>query len=158
MAQERRLDFRRCLGHHSSVKPLCIAILAGLLCLTAQAEDWTVNGKIYHNVVVGIVEADRVHVTYDGGVGTVNISDLPPDVQKRLGYDPQKAALTQQLHALEMEISDLKAENARLRDELLRYKAAAGESKATAGQPPSNVWRPGDPPPANQTYEHQNGL
>lgn len=57
----------------------------------AWAEDWTVAGKDYHNVTVGKVEADRVHITYDGGIGTVMLADLPPELQKRFGYDPQKA-------------------------------------------------------------------
>ena len=30
---------------------------------------------------------------YDGGIGAVNIADLPPDIQKQLGFDPQKAAI-----------------------------------------------------------------
>lgn len=60
-------------------------------CVT-RAEDWTIQGKTFHNVQVGTVEADRVHITYDGGLGTVNLADMPPDLQKRFGYDPAKAA------------------------------------------------------------------
>jgi hypothetical protein len=60
----------------------------------AWAEDWTVNGKNYHNVTVGQVELDRVHITYDGGVGTVMLSDLTPELQKRFNYDPLKAKAT----------------------------------------------------------------
>jgi hypothetical protein len=59
--------------------------------LPALAEDWSVNGKDYHNVTVGKVEPDRVHITYDGGIGTVMLSDLTPELQKRFNYDPQKA-------------------------------------------------------------------
>src|SRR5271156_5255557 len=61
------------------------------LMIPALAEDWTVNGKDYHNVKVGQVEADRVHITYDGGIGAVMLSDLPPDLKKRFNYDPQAA-------------------------------------------------------------------
>jgi len=57
----------------------------------AWAEDWTVNGKDYHNVTVGKVEPDRVHITYDGGIGTVMLSDLTPELQKRFNYDPAQA-------------------------------------------------------------------
>jgi len=71
------------------VKPL--ALLLALLAFPVYAEDWTVDGKDYHNVTVGEVEADRVHITYDGGLGTVPLADLPPDLQKRFGYDPAKA-------------------------------------------------------------------
>jgi len=60
----------------------------------ATAKDWTVNGKDYHNVTVGKVEADKVYITYDGGVGTVPLAELPPDLQKRFNYDPKEAQVT----------------------------------------------------------------
>jgi len=63
-------------------------ILALLLTsLPVLAEDWTVNGKDYHNVKVGQIEPDRVHITYDGGIGSVLLADLTPEIQKRFGYD-----------------------------------------------------------------------
>jgi len=70
---------------------LCAIIVAGLCCLTVRAEDWTLNGKTLRNVTVGQVEAENVHITYDGGVGSVALADLPPDLQKRFNYDPAKA-------------------------------------------------------------------
>jgi hypothetical protein len=60
---------------------------------------WTVLGKDYHNVVVTKVEADCVHIIYDGGVVTLNTSDLSPDLQKMFNYDPQTAALASQQKA-----------------------------------------------------------
>jgi hypothetical protein len=53
---------------------------------------WTVSYRDYHNVVVTKVEADKVHITYDGGIGTVNTSELPPELQKLFNYDPELAA------------------------------------------------------------------
>ena len=53
--------------------------------------NWTINGREYDNVVVTQAEADLIHITYDGGVGTVNQSELPPDLQKQFNYDPQLA-------------------------------------------------------------------
>jgi hypothetical protein len=62
---------------------------------TSQVEkDWVVDGKEYHNVVVGQIEADQVHITYDGGIGSVALADLPPDLQKHFGYDPEQAKET----------------------------------------------------------------
>jgi hypothetical protein len=59
---------------------------------TPQVEkDWVVGGKEYHNVVVGQIEADQVHITYDGGIGSVALADLSPDLQKHFGYDPGQA-------------------------------------------------------------------
>jgi hypothetical protein len=56
-----------------------------------KAEDWTVNGKTYHNVTVSKVDPDKVHIMYDGGIGSVNLADLPPDLQKKFNYDPSAA-------------------------------------------------------------------
>jgi hypothetical protein len=50
-----------------------------------------VNGRDYHNVKVTEVDADRVHITYDGGIGTVMIADLTPELKKRFNYDPDAA-------------------------------------------------------------------
>ena len=57
----------------------------------AHAEDWTVNGKTFQNVTVGRVEADRVHIVYNGGIGTVLIADLSPEIRARFSFDPAKA-------------------------------------------------------------------
>jgi hypothetical protein len=60
--------------------------------LPVMAEDWTTtDGKTYKNVKV--IKSDAVNVTIldeDGGA-TVPIANLPPDVQKKLNYDPSKA-------------------------------------------------------------------
>jgi hypothetical protein len=82
-------------ANFSGMRLLCAVILAGLCCLTAKAEDWTVNGKTYHNVTVGQVEADRVHITFDGGIGSLMLVDLTPELQKRFNYDPAKAKATE---------------------------------------------------------------
>ena len=57
---------------------------------------WTVLKREYHNVVVTKVEADCVHIMYDGGAGSINQADLPPELQKMFNYDPQAAALSAQ--------------------------------------------------------------
>lgn len=87
----RAVDFIPKPGLTFPMRLILAVIVAGLCCVTARAEDWTVDGKDYHNVVVGQVEADRVHISYDGGVGTVALVDLSPELQKRFNYDPQKA-------------------------------------------------------------------
>jgi hypothetical protein len=69
-------------------------LLMFLLVLPIRADDWTVEGKDFHNVKVGQVDPDKVHITYDGGIGTVLLSDLTPELQKRFGYDPAKAKAT----------------------------------------------------------------
>lgn len=53
----------------------------------ARAEDWDVLGRTFHNVTVTQVEADRVHITYDGGLGTIPIANMPPELRKRFTSD-----------------------------------------------------------------------
>jgi len=76
------------------MKKTCLPLILALavILFPVSAEDWTVAGKDYHNVVVGQIEADRVHITYDGGIGTVMLVDLTPELQKRFNYDPVAAA------------------------------------------------------------------
>jgi hypothetical protein len=53
--------------------------------------NWQVGDRQYQNVVITKIEADVVHITYDGGLGTVNTADLPPDIQKQINYNPTLA-------------------------------------------------------------------
>lgn len=59
-----------------------------LLSISLNAEDWTIGGKTYRDVSVGQVEADCVHITYSNGIGSIKIVDMPPELQKRFGFDP----------------------------------------------------------------------
>ena len=61
------------------------------LSISALAEDWEVHGKTYRNVVVKNVYAERVEITFDGGVGSPALADLAPELQARFKYDPAKA-------------------------------------------------------------------
>ncbi len=66
-------------------------ILFLVLASIVRADDWSVGGRDYHNVVVGKIEADRVHITYDGGIGTILIADMPPELKAKFAFDPAKA-------------------------------------------------------------------
>ncbi len=69
--------------------------LSALLLATAAAfaEDFTTpQGKEYKGVTVSRVEPDGIVVTTEDGVVKIRFTDLPAEVGKRYGYDPQKAA------------------------------------------------------------------
>jgi hypothetical protein len=54
---------------------------------------WTTSdGQEYDDVVVNKIEADTVSITHSRGVAHVAIDTLPPEIQKRLGYDAVAAA------------------------------------------------------------------
>ncbi|MCE0483605.1 MAG: hypothetical protein LV479_05140 [Methylacidiphilales bacterium] len=96
------------------------------------------NGKTFHNVTVGKVEVDRVHITYDGGIGTVALADLPPDLQKRFNYDPAQAkAATQKREddskAALQSYASVDEERAKIRADQAKVEAkASAEEKANS--------------------------
>jgi hypothetical protein len=60
-----------------------------------KQDNWTwlaSDGKIYNNVVITKIEADRVTVRNSDGEATINIALLPYSIQKLLNYDPELAA------------------------------------------------------------------
>jgi len=58
-----------------------------------SAWTWTTSdGKTYHNVIIEKVDADRVSIFYDQGSAVIDISQLSPDIQRLLNYDPDLAA------------------------------------------------------------------
>jgi hypothetical protein len=66
----------------------------------------------------------------DGGA-KISFDKLPPDLQKRFGYNPQNAAAYAQNQAAQNQIDQLTEENAKLRSALSRYKGAFEETQAT---------------------------
>lgn len=71
-----------------------IALVLFLFATSARflyCEDWEVGMHTYHNVIVQDVQADRVLVSFDGGVAGPLLVNLSPELQKRFNYDPVKA-------------------------------------------------------------------
>jgi len=92
---------------------------------------WTVLGRDYRNVVVTKVEADAVSITYDGGIGTVNTSDLTPDLQKMFNYDPELAAAASKQKAAALTQADAaEAPEIAAMDQARKAQEAADEVKA----------------------------
>ncbi len=74
------------------MKMVLYASLMGVLLLPLRAEDWTTpDGKTYEDVQVLSYNAAYVTILDKDGGGRIALSSLPPDVQKRFGYDPAKA-------------------------------------------------------------------
>ncbi|MEJ0000848.1 MAG: hypothetical protein WDO13_17785 [Verrucomicrobiota bacterium] len=112
---------------------VCASLILALMtaALPAYAEDWTVDGKTYHNVVVGQVEPDRVHITYDGGIGTVPLADLPPDLRKRFNYDATQAKAAAAAQAQHDAASDAMADQQRAKDYAAADTASSSPGAAT---------------------------
>lgn len=59
----------------------------------------TINGQTHTNVQFGTVTASYATILYDGGGERVALSNLPPDIQRQLNYDPAKAKAAQVVEA-----------------------------------------------------------
>lgn len=67
--------------------------LFATVAICAAGETFTtITGKEFKDVTVGQVEPDGLRVITDDGILKVRFAELSPDVQKRFGYDPAKAA------------------------------------------------------------------
>lgn len=87
--------------------------LLGALCLSAmlaQAADWRIGDDVYHNVKVREVTPRAVIIQHQKGITQILLADLPPEAQKRFGYDPVAAQAEKQRiereHAAAMERSE----------------------------------------------------
>jgi hypothetical protein len=75
------------------VKALTSLILVVCFASIALADDFkTIYGKEYKNVTVSRVEPDGIVITFSGGIVKIPFTELPPEIQKKYGYDPTTAA------------------------------------------------------------------
>ncbi|MGA2052345.1 MAG: C1 family peptidase [Opitutales bacterium] len=54
--------------------------------------ELTVNGKVYQDVRVNEITPTSIVIFYRGGIASIALADLPPDLQQRFGYNPGQAA------------------------------------------------------------------
>ena len=74
------------------VKSIFLAAALPLFALPVLAEDWTTSdGVYYQDVKIVKVEDDAITIIYKDGGALVPLSKLPPTVQQRFDYDPEKA-------------------------------------------------------------------
>jgi len=52
----------------------------------------TIGGVTYSNVTFGTVTPSSVSIFHSTGVASIPLKDLPPELQRKFGYDPQKGA------------------------------------------------------------------
>lgn len=82
-------------------KALRIAALFGIcVCISVLAQQTSVpesttlivDGIVYSNVIFRTVTPTTVSIYHQTGVATIPLGKLPPELQKRFGYTPEKAA------------------------------------------------------------------
>jgi hypothetical protein len=121
-----------------------LVILAALSASVAVAEDFkTVNGKEYKDAEVSRIEADGLVLQTKSGISKVYFTELPKEVQKRFGYEPDKAAIERRA-AEEKRIQEQKAEE---QEQAAREKNATDDLKRAVEQFQAAERR------ASQTYQ-----
>ena len=99
----------------------------------------TVEGIIYSNVTWHTVTPAAVTIYHQTGVASIPLEELPADLQKRFGYDPQKAAAYrgEELAAEQQRLADTQArERVRQQREVESQEAARKQELAQEEQ----VW------------------
>ena len=127
--------------------------------LSARAEDWTTtDGKFYRDVKVIKLEADAVTIIHEDGGSLVPLATLPPDLQRRFKYDPEKAkvAAAARDQADSDSIKALQAEKDK--ENADKLAAAQGVAKAVAESAMNSAARQLKPTPAkNDPLQSQSG-
>jgi hypothetical protein len=78
---------------------ICVCVCGSVLTQETNVSErttLTVDGVTYSNVTFGTATPLSVSIRHRTGIASVPLAKLPPDLQQRLGYDPQKAAAYQQ--------------------------------------------------------------
>jgi hypothetical protein len=96
--------------------------VAEKLAAGSQLESLTVGATVYHNVLVRSVTARSAMITYDGGMKSILLHDLSPELQLRFGYSAE-AERAQEAAAKASQATAEKQQQARL--EALRKNRAA---------------------------------
>lgn len=109
------------------MKTPLLFVLCWLTVQAVRADDvipsLTVDGVTYSNVTVGTVTPTKVGIIYSGGIASLPLEKLSPELQKRFGYDPQKAEQHRQTEA-QRQAAWQKAEQERMAQQAIEQAKA----------------------------------
>jgi hypothetical protein len=133
------------------VRVALLTVACGLFPL--HADDWKTNdGKVYQDVKLIRLDPDTVTILYTDGGARVPLANLPPDLQKRFGFDPvaAKAAATARAKEAEANAKALQAEMDRASEQrqpgpepVPETDTSNSEDAASRPLPASPVFTPG---------------
>ena len=108
------------------MKAACFAVLLLVFAVAASfagetnvlPTTITVDGIIFSNVTWRTVTSATVTIFHETGVASIPLEKLPPELQQRFGYDPQKAAAYrgEELAAAQQRLAEMQAKE-RLRQQ-----------------------------------------
>jgi hypothetical protein len=77
----------------TALRTLILLMLCAAICRAEETLSFkTVDGREYKNVTINRVDASGLQVATDDGIERIPAKMLPPDLQKRFGFDPAAAA------------------------------------------------------------------
>lgn len=109
----------------------------------------TIGDKTYTNLHVTSVTDLGIKATWDGGLGTILFSDMPPDLQKKFGYDPNKFKAAKNAQAEHDAQSDAEAVTQAKVDQANLQRSDADATKQRAA-----MTAPAQPDPTKIKYLH----
>ncbi len=110
------------------------ALFILLLSLTSlHAVDWTTSdGKVYKDVIVFQVADDGVTINYTGGTAKIPYYNLPLEIQKLYGHDPETLAAKAKAQAEDADTTQAAAEETRKRLEEQMKRQALDKEQVKA--------------------------
>jgi Papain family cysteine protease len=130
--------------------PAATPIVAG-----ATLESLTVGKITYTQVRIRTISAQTAMIQHTGGIASLRLRDLSPDLQQRFGYKPEAAAA----EAEKQKAASANAEKLRQEQLAAQKKAHAARLAARAGPPPDETKLDqllrnfGQPPEINQRVD-----
>ena len=115
-----------------------LMVMIGAAVAAQTNSTLTVGEVIYTNAVFGAVTPYAVTIKHSTGVAEVPLSELPDDLQKRFGYDPQKAqdylqeSTARQAALLERDRQESAARSEREHEAAVKADAASTEATEKA--------------------------
>ena len=127
--------------------PAPAAVSSTVVTTTAESNalptSITINGTTYEDVRWKRATPATVTIYHRSGVATIPLAELPPDLQRHFGYDPQKAADYQsQAAAAAARLAEQNQARAAASSQPLQEKAATQPQPVTIGEPDAakGVW------------------
>ncbi|MGD9874516.1 MAG: hypothetical protein AB7T27_09635 [Kiritimatiellia bacterium] len=133
-------------------------IISLFAALSIPAEDITTSkGKTYINARITRVEPDGISFSHAGGIAKIPFWELPEEIQKKYGYDPQKAAAysRQSSQAQAAYLKKVQSQPTDLEKRAKQFESAeasAGDSSDQTDSSSSETSSKVPPPSSNKTY------
>lgn len=86
---------------------LLVFVLGGVVFADETNLNLTVDGVTYSNVTFGTATLTTVTISHSSGIATLPLAKLPPELQTRFGYSPQRVADWQKAQRQKAEMEKL---------------------------------------------------